>query len=185
MYGVCLVSPARKEGQCSGIPAGYSLTHSLYLWCMPRQRNCVDMPLLTAGQGSCPKKTNGSRDNADFPWRNGGGRPHAQGSNPTREKPGTRLPIGEPRLWQREQWKSPCPRRTESAKPPESEGHEIFLWCGHKKRIFLRKRHGRNMHGSMEEGRKDARGASTDLDHGKKATRTKRSGPPLHPVSAL
>lgn len=61
-----------------------------------------------------------------------------------------------------------------------------FLWCVHKKRIFVFES---GMVGicmeAWKEGRKDARGASTDLDHGKKATRTKRSGPPLHPVSAL
>lgn len=177
--------PQEKEGRCSGIPAGYSLTHSLDLCCMPRQRNCVTMPLLTSRQGSCPKKTNGSQNNADIPWRNGGGRPQAQGSNPTREEPEARLPIGEPRpgnesngrVHVRGERSLPNHRRAKVTRFP--------VVCTQEKDLRLRKRHGRNMHGSMREGRKDARGASTDLDHGKKATRTKRSGPLLHPVSAL
>lgn len=105
--------------------------------------------------------------------------------NPTREEPEARLPIGEPRLAQREQRKSPCPRRTESAKPPESEVTRFPVVCTQEKDLRFESGMVGICMEAWKEGRKDARGASTDLDHGKKATRTKRSGPPLHPVSAL
>lgn len=139
MYGVCLVSPARKEGRCSGIPAGYSLTHSLYPCCMPRQRNCVDMPLLTSRQGSCPKKKTKQTVHEITPISHGETEADAR-KRKARTRPGrsrkqdcllASLALATKsngRVHVRGERSLPNHRRAKS---------RDFLWCVHKKRIFV------------------------------------------------